>query len=78
MNDFLCTPPEIRKIAENAVSNLLPNKSRAQYKKEFNKFQEWCNGNKIKVVSENVMLSYFDIQRKKNTNHRLCGASIQC
>ncbi|KAK4885055.1 hypothetical protein RN001_001326 [Aquatica leii] len=65
MSDFSCTLPEIREIAENAVSNLLPNKSRAQYEKEFNKFQEWCNGNKIKVVSENVMLSYFDIQQKK-------------
>lgn len=65
LENFSCTPPEIREIAENTVGNLLPNKSGKQYEKQFQKFEEWCDENGIHNMSENVLLAYFDIQRKK-------------
>ena len=52
-DNFSCTPPEIREIAENTVVNLLPNKSRIPYEKQFQKFEKWCSENKIQIISEN-------------------------
>lgn len=60
-----CTPPEIRKIAENVVTNLLPTKSRGLYEKHYTKFEEWCNEKELNVVSENALIAYFELQRTK-------------
>lgn len=63
--DFSCTPPEIRASAANVVINLLPEKSRLQYEKQFHQFLEWCNRKNVGNISENVLLAYFDEQSKK-------------
>ncbi|RZC35647.1 hypothetical protein BDFB_015245, partial [Asbolus verrucosus] len=60
-----CTPPEIREIAENTVASLLPEKSSEDYNKQYQKFQIWCNDNNIQGISENILLAYFELQRRK-------------
>jgi hypothetical protein len=52
------TSPELKNIADCAVSNLVPEKSKRQYDKCYNDFKEWCNKNNVKTVSENVVLAY--------------------
>lgn len=66
-----CTPPELRQIAENATSDLLPKKSREIYEKEFKNFDIWCTQNKVTSVSENILLAYFEIQSKKKKSSTL-------
>ncbi|KAK5643353.1 hypothetical protein RI129_007198 [Pyrocoelia pectoralis] len=64
-DNLACTPPEIRELAKNTVANLLPIKSSGEYKKQYEKFERWCNENKIEAISENVLLGYFELQRRK-------------
>jgi hypothetical protein len=52
------TSPELKNIADCAVSNLIPEKSKRQYDKCYNDFKERCNKNNVKKVSENVVLAY--------------------
>jgi hypothetical protein len=52
------TSPELKNIANCAVSNLIPVKSKRQYDKCSNDFKERCNKNNVKTVSENVVLAY--------------------
>jgi hypothetical protein len=52
------TSPELKNIADCAVSNLTPEKSKRQYDKCYNDFKEWCNKNNVKTVSKNVVLAY--------------------
>jgi hypothetical protein len=46
------TSPELKNIADCAVSNLIPEKSKRQYDKCYNDFKERCNKNNVKTVSE--------------------------
>ena len=41
--EFRCTPPEMREIAEQAAENLLPHKSNHLYMKTFTEFKKWYN-----------------------------------
>jgi hypothetical protein len=50
--------PKLKNIADCAVSNLIPEKSKRQYDKCYNDFKERCNKNNVKTVSENVVLAY--------------------
>jgi hypothetical protein len=52
------TSPELKNIADCAVSNLIPEKYKRQYDKCYNDFKERCNKNNVKTVSENVVLAY--------------------
>jgi hypothetical protein len=52
------TSPELKNIADCAVSNLIPEKAKRQYDKCYNDFKERCNKNNVKTVSENVVLAY--------------------
>jgi hypothetical protein len=52
------TSPELKNIADCALSNLIPEKFKWQYNKCYNDFKEWCNKNNVKTVSENVVLAY--------------------
>lgn len=56
---FSCTPPEIVSAAKEASSNLLPQKSRGQYERAFNLFDQWRKQNHVKSFSEQVLLAYF-------------------
>jgi hypothetical protein len=52
------TSPELKNIADCAVTNLIPEKSKRQYDRCYNDFKERCNKNNVKTVSENVVLTY--------------------
>lgn len=56
-----CTPPELREAAAAARDVNLPDKSRAEYEKAYEKFVAWQKMKKVPdgYVSENVMLAYF-------------------
>jgi hypothetical protein len=59
-DDQGCTPPELASIAANAVSKLLPEKSRDIYNKVYDNFTEWCKENNVvgEHYTENVVLAY--------------------
>jgi hypothetical protein len=61
------TSPELKNIADCAVSNLIPEKSKRQYDKCYNDFKERCNKNNVKTVSENVVLAYL-MEKSKTVN----------
>jgi hypothetical protein len=52
------TSPELKNIADCAVSNLILKNYKRQYGKCYNDFKERCNKNNVKTVSENVVLAY--------------------
>lgn len=54
-----CTPPEVAKLAEQAVSNLMPTKSSTIYENVYEKFIKWCGERNINSFSENILLAYF-------------------
>lgn len=59
-SDVNCTPPHIKECAKNVTLNLLPEKSRSRYEKEYSIFIKWCKENKAGTsYSEDVLLSYF-------------------
>lgn len=52
-------PDNILEQAAQASANLLPVKSRSRYEHEYQLFTEWRNLNKIKTVSDDILLVYF-------------------
>ena len=56
---FSLTPPDVAEIANNAYTDLLPEKSRAIYEKTYSEFMTWCEEKHITRHSETVMLAYF-------------------
>lgn len=62
--DFSCIVPDFDEAAKNITLNLLPPKSKAIYEKTYNDFLKWCAVNKVKTITENVLLVYFDEQSK--------------
>lgn len=59
------TPPNLTDAANSVISNLLPEKSRRQYENAYQQFKEWCEANKARKISENVLLAYFAEKSKK-------------
>jgi predicted phosphoadenosine phosphosulfate sulfurtransferase len=45
-------------MAQNVLTQLLPEKSRARYEAQFNVFTKWCEKKGAKVYTENVLLAY--------------------
>ncbi len=58
-------PEEIITEAEEAAMQILPEKSRSAYDKEFKMFECWMDSRKIKGMDENVLLAYFLHLQKK-------------
>lgn len=58
-------PEDILTEAEEAAMQILPEKSRDAYDKEFKMFESWMNSRKIKGIDENVLLAYFLHLQKK-------------
>jgi integrase len=60
-DDRICTPPEVRAIAEQATSTLLPSRSRSIYDKNHSDFLKWSESKDIPHghYSETVLLAYF-------------------
>ena len=52
-------------FAEAATNNLLPEKSRNLYEKEYTKFCNWRSQNKAKGVSEDIILAYLSEKARK-------------
>lgn len=53
-----CTPPELKSVINSALSELIPAKSKRQYEKCYSEFKDWCDKEKVKTVSENILLAY--------------------
>ncbi|KAK9674634.1 hypothetical protein QE152_g40977 [Popillia japonica] len=66
-----CTPPQLREIADNAVINLLPKKSKAVYEKCYHQFELWAVQNNVNTISENILLAYFELQGKNKKSSTL-------
>lgn len=58
MGDVLDVPSAIVEKAKNITLDLLPVKSRMQYEKEYDLFNDWKKRNAVKTVNEDVMLAY--------------------
>lgn len=65
------TPPKVRESAANVINNLLPDKSKNEYEKEYTKFTTWCSENSVQRPSENVLLAYFQEQHEKYSSSTL-------
>jgi hypothetical protein len=70
-------PQGIFEEAQEASQRLLPEKSKEHYEKEFAEFNKWREQCQVRVINEEVMLSYF-LNIKKNYERHQCGASILC
>lgn len=64
-DELSSTPPNLIDAANSVISNLLPDKSRRQYENAYQQFKEWCEANKARKTSENVLLAYFAEKSKK-------------
>lgn len=54
----------IEEAAAAAVEELLPDKSKERYEKQYAKFKSWCNNKKVNQVTEEVMLAFFAEESK--------------
>lgn len=63
--DEIYVPEHILNEAATATADLLPDKSKKIYEKEFRMFSEWREANSIKGVNEEVLLAYFSNKSKK-------------
>lgn len=61
------TPPNIQESANEAVSRLIPQKSRDRYERNFKIFMDWCRLQSIRKYTENVMLAYFEQFKSKKS-----------
>lgn len=55
---------DIEKEANEAVSSIVPEKSKALYEKCYKNFEEWLEIKKIHKITEKVMLAYFNNKSK--------------
>ena len=58
-------PTHITEAVNNAVLNLLPEKSRKVYDGFYQKFKEWHVKNGLKEIREEVLLAYFFEESKR-------------
>ncbi|KAJ3644089.1 hypothetical protein Zmor_026762 [Zophobas morio] len=58
-------PEEIAKKGKELRSNLLPLKSKNAYEKVYVSFQNWKNKNRVKEVTEDVILAFLDMRVKE-------------
>lgn len=68
---FSLTPPELREIANNTLNQLLPEKSRKVYEKDYETFTIWCNSKAVGKITENVLIAYFEEQSKTKKSSTL-------
>jgi hypothetical protein len=69
MNPEEDLPPDVVKVAQKVVLDLLPTKSREIYETTYKRFMKWCEEKNIKTYSENVLLVYFaDLAKKMKSS----------
>lgn len=66
-DSILCTPPELRLLAQQTINNLLPDKSADRYLKDYDKFNSWRVENQANSSSETVILAYLTYLHKTKT-----------
>lgn len=64
-DEFQCTPPSIREMAENVTASLLPSKSKGSYKSAYKTYLEWKQFKRTNLSSESILLAFFDEMAKK-------------
>lgn len=69
--NLTCTPPILQEIANNAICNLLPQKSAAVYERAYEAFISWSKINNVKNYTENVYLAYFHEKAKTRKSSTL-------
>lgn len=55
---------DIERSAAEAIQKTMPKKSKENYEKTYKKFCNWCEQKKVKIVTENVMLGFFNEKSK--------------
>ncbi|EFA12748.1 hypothetical protein TcasGA2_TC010275 [Tribolium castaneum] len=66
------TPPEIQEAAAAATANLMPQKSKKQYERQYKLFINWRQEKQTESFSENVLLAYI---QQLSTRHCLRRSS---
>jgi hypothetical protein len=56
---------EIEESAALAVNELLPVKSRKKYDKAYQQFEDWCREKRVRDITEEVLLAYFEQKSRK-------------
>lgn len=51
---------DIEESAALAVQSLLPVKSKDKYENAYRQFDDWCKERQVKVITEEVLLAYFE------------------
>lgn len=69
--EIQCTPPELVKLANYAVENLIPTKSRKIYEFACERLIKWAQEQNVRNYSENVMLAYFSNLAEKHKSSTL-------
>lgn len=57
---FGLIPEEVQNAADEALEGLLPQKSKGRYEVEYKNLEIWMAKMKVNVVSETVLLAYFN------------------
>jgi len=59
-DESICTPPDLREVADKVGASLVPEKSKVRYEKAYEVYTKWCQDKGVKNFgSENVVLAYF-------------------
>jgi integrase len=71
--DLQCTPPDVKAIADDACTTLIPARSRDQYEKAHGAFVNWCSKNKVVDghYTESVLLAYISELSKRYASSTL-------
>lgn len=65
VNDDITVPADILNEANAATFHMLPEKSKGRYLNEMEKFRQWMRSKNVQVVTEVVMVAYFNGLIKK-------------
>ncbi|KAH0810009.1 hypothetical protein GEV33_012782 [Tenebrio molitor] len=56
---------DVEESAALAVNELLPVKSRKKYDKAYQQFEDWCREKRVRDITEEVLLAYFEQKSRK-------------
>jgi integrase len=56
---------DVEESAALAINELLPVKSRKKYDKAYQQFEDWCREKRVRDITEEVLLAYFEQKSRK-------------
>jgi hypothetical protein len=56
---------DVEESAALAVNELLPVKSRKKHNKAYQQFEDWCRENRVRDITEEALLTYFEQKSRK-------------